>query len=58
MTERESQYPFETKYGLMFEKFKFVELFNSFLNQNSSNCPVSSRICAKTIKFFQFIPEL
>ena len=23
MTERESQYPFEKKYGLVFEKFKF-----------------------------------
>ena len=29
MTERESQYPFEKKYGLMFEKFKFVELIVS-----------------------------
>ncbi len=27
MTERESQYPFEKKYGFMFEKFLFIGEF-------------------------------
>ena len=33
MTERKSQYPFEKKYGLMFEKFKFVELIIAYFTK-------------------------